>query len=69
MNQSSAEAAAPPMTNYADTYFGDAPNFECFIRSQALSHHSERQLDKVVNRLFEDAGRKKIKMEKLRMES
>lgn len=41
---------------------------EKFMRSQALSHNSEMQLDKAVNRLFDDAGRKKMKMEKLRME-
>lgn len=39
------------------------------MRSQALSHYSEMQLDKAVNRLFEDAGRKKMKLEKLRMEN
>jgi len=39
------------------------------MRSQALSQHSEMQLDKAVNRLFEDAGRKKMKLEKLRMEN
>ena len=48
MNQSSAEgsvvvANGPPITNYADNYFGEPPNFDCFIRSQqALSHHSEK---------------------------
>lgn len=45
------------------------PILEKFMRSQALSHHSEMQLDKAVNRLFEDAGRKKMKLEKLRMEN
>ena len=44
-------------------------NFERFMRSQALSHHSEMQLDKAVNRLFDDAGKKKIKLEKMRMEN
>ena len=44
------------------------PMLEKFMRSQALSHNSEMQLDKAVNRLFDDAGRKKMKMEKLRME-
>ena len=42
---------------------------EKFMRSQALSHHSEMQLDKAVNRLFEDAGRKKMKLEQMRMEN
>lgn len=45
------------------------PMLEKFMRSQALSHYSEMQLDKAVNRLFEDAGRKKMKLEKLRMEN
>ena len=45
------------------------PVLERFMRSQALSHHSEMQLDKAVNRLFEDAGRKKMKLEKMRMEN
>lgn len=39
------------------------------MRSQQLSHHSEMQLDKAVNRLFDDAGRKKMKLEKMRMEN
>ena len=38
-------------------------NIDRYVRSQALSQHSEIQLDKVVNRLFEDAGKKKIKRE------
>ena len=45
------------------------PMLEKFMRSQALSHHSEMQLDKAVNRLFEDAGRKKMKLEQMRMEN
>ena len=45
------------------------PNLERFMRSQALSQHSEMQLDKAVNRLFGDAGRKKMKLEKMRMEN
>ena len=34
-----------------------------------MSHRSERELDTAVNRLFEDAKRKKAKIEKIRMES
>ena len=45
------------------------PMLERFMRSQQLSHHSEMQLDKAVNRLFDDAGRKKMKLEKMRMEN
>ena len=45
------------------------PMLEKFMRSQALSHHSEMQLDKAVNRLFDDAGRKKMKLEQMRMEN
>jgi len=58
MNQS-----AVPMNDFSD------PMLERFMRSQALSHHSEMQLDKAVNRLFDDAGRKKMKLEKMRMEN
>ena len=58
MNQS----AVPTMNDFAD------PMLERFMRSQALSQHSEMQLDKAVNRLFDDAGRKKMKLEKMRME-
>lgn len=58
MNQTSH-----PINDFMD------PTLERFIRSQALSHHSEMQLDKAVNRLFEDAGRKKMKLEKMRMET
>ena len=38
-------------------------------QSQALSQFSERQLDVAVNRLFEDAKKKKAKLEKIRMET
>ena len=55
--------SALPMNN---NDFTD-PMLERFMRSQALSHHSEIQIDKAVNRLFEDAGRKKIKLERMRM--
>jgi len=55
------------MTRNAINDFTD-PTLERFVRSQALSHHSEMQLDKAVNRLFEDAGRRKMKLEKMRME-
>lgn len=58
MNQSQV-----PMNDFSE------PMLEKFMRSQALSHQSEMQLDKAVNRLFEDAGRKKMKLEKLRMEN
>ena len=58
MNQS-----AVPMNDYSD------PLLERLMRSQALSQHSEMQLDKAVNRLFDDAGRKKMKLEKMRMEN
>ena len=58
MNQS-----AVPLNDFNDA------TLERFMRSQALSHHSEMQLDKAVNRLFEDAGRKKMKLEKMRMEN
>lgn len=49
--------------------FNSDPLLERLMKSQALSHHSEMQLDQAVNRLFDDAERKKMKMEKLRMES
>lgn len=39
------------------------------MRSQAFSQNSEFQVDKAVNRLFDDAGRKKMKLEKLRTEN
>ena len=39
------------------------------MRSQAFSQHSEMQVDRAINRLFDDAGRKKMKLEKLRMEN
>jgi len=58
MNQSQV-----PMNDFSE------PMLEKFMRSQALSHHSEMQLDKAVNRLFEDAGRKKMKLEQMRMEN
>lgn len=61
MNQS-----AVPMNLHNDL---TDPLLERFIRSQAMSHHTEMQLDKAVNRLFDDAGRKKIKLERLRMEN
>lgn len=48
--------------------FTQDPLLERLMKSQALSHHSEMQLDQAVNRLFDDAERKKMKMEKLRME-
>ena len=54
---------AVPMNDFSE------PMLERFMRSQALSHHSEMQLDRAVNRLFEDAGRKKMKLEKMRMEN
>ena len=57
--------SALPMNN---NDFTD-PMLERFMRSQALSHHSEIQIDKAVNRLFEDAGRKKIKLERMRMQN
>jgi len=41
---------------------------ERLLRSQVLSNNSEMQLDHAVNRLYNDAGQKKIKMERLRME-
>ena len=41
------------------------PNFERVIKQSTLSHRSEIQLDRVVNRLFEDAGRKKLHRDKI----
>lgn len=58
MNQS----GVPTINDFSD------PMLERFMRSQALSQQTEMQLDKAVNRLFDHAGTKKMKLEKMRME-
>ena len=58
MNQS----GVPTINDFTD------PMLERFMRSQALSQQTEMQLDKAVNRLFDHAGTKKMKLEKMRME-